>query len=87
MTPRTQTVSVDPTRSKQDFTSSEILEWVLPVSHKAQALVFEEPLFNSIPTTCKAPLRARDNVQDVTPFSFLEPETTDEEESLCNKLL
>ena len=87
VTPRTQTVSLDPTRPKQDFTSSETHEWVLPVSHRAQALVFEQPLFNPISITCKAPLRARDTVQDVTPFSFLDPETTDEEESLCNKLL
>ena len=85
--PRTQTVSLDPTRPKQDFTSSETHEWVLPVSQRAQALVFEEPLFNPISITCKVPLRARDTVQHVTPFSFLEPETTDVEVSLCNKLL
>ena len=87
VTPRTQTVSQDPTRPKQDFTSSETHEWVLPVSHRAQALVFEEPLFIPISISWKAPLRARDTVQDVPPFSFLEPETTDEEEMLCNKLL
>ena len=87
MSPPTQTVSLDLTRPKQDFTSSETHKWVLPVSHRAQDLVFEEPLFNPISKTCIASLRARDTVQDVTPFSFWEPETTDEEESLCNKLL
>ena len=72
VTPRTQKVSLDPTRPKQDLKSSETHEWVLPVSQRAHALVFEEPLFNLISITCKAPLQARDTVQNVTPFSFLE---------------
>ena len=65
VTLRRQTVSLDPTKPKQDFISSETHEWVLPLSQRAQALVFEEPLFNRISITCKAPLRARDIVQDV----------------------
>ena len=87
VTPRTKTVSLDPTIPKQDLTSSETHEWVLPVSERANVLVFEEPFFNPISLICKAPLQARDTVQDVSPFSFWEPWTTDVEVSLCNKLL
>ena len=67
VTPRIETISLEPKRLISDQRDSEFQDLELLISPRAHAFVVVESLFNPISITCKAPFRAQDFVEEGTP--------------------